>query len=834
MFFGRGKKKRHGESSTTASPPSRKPILQLADMLKRFGSPDVFDSSSHRSAKHMAEDRSTTGNKSSSFLSLLALKPRPSLSTPDLTLKARESIHKPHLQEDDPLPMPRVSTSTPASPSFNPQEKMNLKPLKSPTRPVSLDTKAANRSIPSTPRDPFSSPKLPGSPRIPRTPTRRISYQNDSSYLHKRSKSSSSITLPLAYSKRSSGGINLPVIVTAATEQKQTRQNSYPHIIPPRHPYPNHSNSSTPALPTSAPEPKVSRPASMNAMPDDPIPSYTDISSPRRASLFPPSANVSTGKVSKRPVLKLTTLNTNPHSSSGFVSLAIKRSLAIQPELLAKKLSQGQKPLLIDVRTLPDYQKLRIRGSLNVNLPTLLIKRYRRGTISNFNLESFITTPNGRQRYLKRLAAFGKDLESIREEDDYIVVFDDCMDEEDKTSHAWTLVGVLEKAILENSVSGSGERARILWLKGGYEAFEKYDQSKQHLVSGQQEDEEFEKADFGPDANDGSSDIDMSRLSLTPNGPMPRRSVSSTLGAISSINTSGFNQRRMSLFTLDTQATRSRRDFSLNLNRPLVQEENTTRRSDGDPSHTSDPPTAIPTELHRQQRLLHLLYDEDDSPRRGTAAGSPPVTDGEFSFIISEIIAGFLFVGPEIATLEQMQQLKDRKIRRILNMAEECDDDVPGLKEEFVYRKIAARDTVEMRNVERCLKEAVECIENAKHHHEPIYVHCKAGKSRSVTAVLAYLIQSERWTLRRAYRHVIKARPNMSPNIGFVAELMKIEGGVHGQVSNFAGSDWHANSMPSPELTRELRRLEREWERDDDDNVSNDIIQQEPSSTIIS
>jgi hypothetical protein len=69
----------------------------------------------------------------------------------------------------------------------------------------------------------------------------------------------------------------------------------------------------------------------------------------------------------------------------------------------------------------------------------------------------------------------------------------------------------------------------------------------------------------------------------------------------------------------------------------------------------------------------------------------------------------------------------------------------------------------------------------------------------------------------------------MSPNIGFVAELMKIEGGVHGQVSNFAGSDWHANSMPSPELTRELRRLEREWERDDDDTF--DIIPQEQNSS---
>lgn len=710
MFFGRGKKKRHGESSTTSSPPSRKPILNLTDMLRRIGSPDIFDSAGHRSAKHLAADRGSSGHKSSSFLNLLAPKPRPSLSTPDLTLKARESANSPHAQPDDPMPMPRVSTSTPASPTFNPPEKMTLNPLKSPNRPISLDLKAANMSIPSTPRDPFPSPKVPSSPRIPRTPTRRISYQNDSSYLHKRSKSSSSITLPLAaYSKRSSGGINLPVIVTAATEQKQqTRQNSYPHIIAPRHPYQNHSNSSTPALPTSVPEPTASRPASMNGMPDDLSQTYTDVSSPRRASLFPPSANGSAGKVSKRPVLKLTALNTNPHHSSGFVSLAIKRSLAIQPDILAQKLSQGHRPLLIDIRALPEYQKLRIRGSLNVNLPTLLIKRYRRGTISNFNLESFITTPNGRQRYLKRLSACSKEIDSIREEDDFIVVFDDCMDEEDKTSHAWTLVGVLEKAILENTVSGAGERARVLWLKGGYEAFEKYDHSKQHLVSGQQEDEEFDKADLATGGSSG--DIDMSRLSLTPSGPVPRRSVSSTLGAISNINTTGFNQRRMSLFTLDTQATRSRRDFSHNLTRPLVTtEENGSRRLDTVQQHTLEPPTAIP-ELNRQQRLLHLLYDEDDSPRTGAANGSPPVSDGEFSFIISEIITGFLFVGPEIATVEQMNQLQDRKIRRILNMAEECDDDVPGLKDKFLYKKIAARDTVEMRNVERCLREAVECI----------------------------------------------------------------------------------------------------------------------------
>lgn len=77
-------------------------------------------------------------------------------------------------------------------------------------------------------------------------------------------------------------------------------------------------------------------------------------------------------------------------------------------------------------------------------------------------------------------------------------------------------------------------------------------------------------------------------------------------------------------------------------------------------------------------------------------------------------------------------------------------------------------------------------VEEAKRAQEPIYVHCKAGKSRSVAAILAYLVQSERWTLKDAYKHVIKARPGVSPNIGFIAELMKLEKKTLGTVSNFA------------------------------------------------
>lgn len=107
----------------------------------------------------------------------------------------------------------------------------------------------------------------------------------------------------------------------------------------------------------------------------------------------------------------------------------------------------------------------------------------------------------------------------------------------------------------------------------------------------------------------------------------------------------------------------------------------------------------------------------------------------------------------------------------------------------------------------------INFLEEAKKNHEPIYVHCKAGKSRSITAILAYLVTSERWTLKRAYRHVIKARPNMSPNIGFISELMKMEGRVHGRVSSFLETDWQSTSLTSPEYANELFQLEKSWQQ---------------------
>jgi hypothetical protein len=45
---------------------------------------------------------------------------------------------------------------------------------------------------------------------------------------------------------------------------------------------------------------------------------------------------------------------------------------------------------------------------------------------------------------------------------------------------------------------------------------------------------------------------------------------------------------------------------------------------------------------------------------------------------------------------------------------------------------------------------------------------------------------------------------------------MKMEEGVHGKVSNFAGTDWHLADLtnpPSPDTQKEMGRLEKAWKR---------------------
>ena len=79
-----------------------------------------------------------------------------------------------------------------------------------------------------------------------------------------------------------------------------------------------------------------------------------------------------------------------------------------------------------------------------------------------------------------------------------------------------------------------------------------------------------------------------------------------------------------------------------------------------------------------------------------------------------------------------------------------------------------------------------------------------AGKSRSATCVMAYLIQTRRWTLKQAYAFVSAQRPRTSPNIGLMAELMHFERAVLGSSLSMCvpSSPPRGDAPPTPDSVR--------------------------------
>ncbi|KAF9562919.1 hypothetical protein EC968_005048 [Mortierella alpina] len=144
---------------------------------------------------------------------------------------------------------------------------------------------------------------------------------------------------------------------------------------------------------------------------------------------------------------------------------------------------------------------------------------------------------------------------------------------------------------------------------------------------------------------------------------------------------------------------------------------------------------------------------------------------------VSMILQDFLYLGGELIEEEQIMELQNLGVKRVLNMAVNCDDElwIQRFGNEG-YLKVGLRDHVDQ-DLSDGLDEAIKFIAASK---APIYVHCQAGKSRSVATVIGYLIQEHQWPLKRAYDHVVECRRCMSPNIGFVSQLVLLEERVLG------------------------------------------------------
>jgi len=82
-------------------------------------------------------------------------------------------------------------------------------------------------------------------------------------------------------------------------------------------------------------------------------------------------------------------------------------------------------------------------------------------------------------------------------------------------------------------------------------------------------------------------------------------------------------------------------------------------------------------------------------------------------------------------------------------------------------------------NVYQCLKDtyqiAFDFIDEARKCNSKVLIHCEAGISRSPTITVAYLIYKNKMEALEAYNFVKKLRPIVSPNFGFMGQLMELE-----------------------------------------------------------
>ncbi|KAG1731418.1 hypothetical protein EDB19DRAFT_1722473 [Suillus lakei] len=587
-----------------------------------------------------------------------------------------------------------------------------------------------------------------------------------------------------------------------------------------------------------------------------------------------------------------------PQRSASMPSPRVPTS-AMDPAELLTRLASPTRPLLIDTRTHAAYAATHLLGSINIAMPSLILKRSKRTLPTFGSLRQFITSDEGKDVF---------DAWDI--DGDVVIVHGEETDERERDNMgviAWALLSVLAGFLTPD---------KVWYLRGGIVGAQLHARLRKHIINaphsppspsqaslqlpkppksakgkaflqldthsagGPSSSVQIEQEDQGHGGEmerPGHSPLPiMPGLSLTLDSPTdsdpppsklafrrpppPRRSSNLNIDSVKANGTS--------------DAANSSAECGQTLVKPLkhavttlprLQIHTAPTRSSTLPTPSQQavflhPPPASPSHL----TLLHsnhtppasafnpsFNFNFTNGSGLGNASSSPPMpmtpstarptpttsTPGGTSsdtenereeFVISTILPNFLFLGPELISPSHVSELESLGVKRIINIAAECTDDRGlMLRERFErYVHIPMRDCVEEEGVRKGLSEACDVLDEAALYNAPTYVHCKAGKSRSVTAVMAYLIHSHHWPLARAYQFVLERRKGISPNIGFVSELMAFEEAELGRmtkpkpsaaVSENSVSDVGVGTGRRPAHVRESLPPMPSWDREEEE-----------------
>lgn len=137
-------------------------------------------------------------------------------------------------------------------------------------------------------------------------------------------------------------------------------------------------------------------------------------------------------------------------------------------------------------------------------------------------------------------------------------------------------------------------------------------------------------------------------------------------------------------------------------------------------------------------------------------------------------IDGSLYIGDDECA-RNAELLKTMGIKYILNTATECENHHMN-DDYFVYKKLELTDSTHQKICcQDILKQSFDFINQALNSGSKVLVHCRGGRSRSVTIVLAYLMYYKNMALMDAYELVQQKRSEISPNLGFMGQLTNYE-----------------------------------------------------------
>jgi len=133
-----------------------------------------------------------------------------------------------------------------------------------------------------------------------------------------------------------------------------------------------------------------------------------------------------------------------------------------------------------------------------------------------------------------------------------------------------------------------------------------------------------------------------------------------------------------------------------------------------------------------------------------------------------------IFIG-NISTATNIELLKEKGITHVIDILSHKFEPYPN---EFEYLHIHAYDSVDW-DLTYCFPISNQFIRDAIKRGGKIYVHCMCGVSRSVSAVLAYMMSLSEEDVYVLLEKIKESRPIANPNSAFIEQLVKFRENIN-------------------------------------------------------